>query len=50
MGAAVGKHYFGEPVPAALAGFNRLYALWLSGERPDCAVLRCLGLPTPVNR
>lgn len=42
MGAATCGHYFGEPVADARTGFLRLYALWLSDERPDCATLTCL--------
>jgi hypothetical protein len=36
-------HYFGEPVVDAQDGFRRLYELWLSDEKPDCASLPCLG-------
>ena len=43
MGNVVCEHYFGEPVGDAFDGFNRLYDLWLSGDRPDCPALRCLG-------
>ena len=27
----------------ALDGFDRLYGLWLTGIKPDCSQLRCLG-------
>lgn len=36
-------HYAGLPVADAFDGFERLYGVWLSGERPDCSALTCLG-------
>lgn len=43
MGSPTCRHYFGEPVRDAFDAFRRLYLVWLSGEAPDCAALRCLG-------
>lgn len=43
MGRAACDHYAGEPVRGAIEGFERLYAIWLTGEPPDCSTLRCLG-------
>lgn len=42
MGYVTCDHYFGEPVGDAQEGFMRLYALWLSDEKPDCSKMRCL--------
>jgi hypothetical protein len=36
-------HYAGDPVQDAFDAFERLYGLWLAGERPDCSTLPCLG-------
>lgn len=36
-------HYAGDPVEDAFDAFERLYGLWLSGERPECSALACLG-------
>jgi hypothetical protein len=43
MGVAACGHYYGEPVGSAWDGFWLLYDLWLSGAKPDCSVLHCLG-------
>ena len=43
MGRAACDHYAGDPVAGAIEGFQRLYAIWLTGEPPDCSTLRCLG-------
>lgn len=43
MGRPACDHYGGDPVRGAIEGFERLYAVWLTGERPDCSALRCLG-------
>ncbi len=43
LGVVPCRHYFGEPVTDAEAGFMRLYELWLSDEKPDCSTLPCLG-------
>lgn len=42
MGVVVCGHYAGIPVEDAFDGFERLYGVWLAGERPDCTVLTCL--------
>ena len=42
IGQPVCDHYFGEPIRDARDGFMRLYALWLSDEKPDCSLLPCL--------
>jgi hypothetical protein len=42
MGNVTYDHYFGEPVPSALAAFDQLYGLWLTNARPDCSSLLCL--------
>jgi hypothetical protein len=36
-------HYAGDPVEDAFDAFERLYGLWVTGERPDCSALTCLG-------
>lgn len=41
IGRPTCDHYLGEPVRDAGAGFMRLYELWLSDAKPDCAALRC---------
>jgi hypothetical protein len=43
LGNPVCDHFAGDPVVDAMDGFQRLYALWLTGEKPDCAALSCLG-------
>lgn len=43
LGVATCDHYAGDPVRDALDGAERLYGLWLTGARPDCSTLRCLG-------
>ncbi len=43
MGVEVCAHYYGLPVSDAFDGFRRLYATWLTNERPDCLALPCLG-------
>ncbi len=43
MGHEACGHYAGEPVRGALDGLFRLYNVWLSGQKPDCSTLRCLG-------
>lgn len=35
-------HYAGDPVVDAFDAFERLYGMWLAGERPDCSALVCL--------
>ena len=43
MGVEVCGHYFGQPVADAFDGFRRLYATWLTDQRPDCRALTCVG-------
>jgi hypothetical protein len=43
MGVEVCGHYFGRPVGDAFDAFDRLYGLWITGQKPDCAALTCLG-------
>lgn len=43
IGVVSCRHYFGEPIIDAEAGFMRLYELWLSDEKPDCSMLPSLG-------
>ena len=43
MGHETCGHYAGEPVRGALDGLMRLYNVWLTGRKPDCSMLRCLG-------
>jgi hypothetical protein len=43
LGYATCEHYTGDPVVDATDGFERLYELWLSDEKPDCSALPCLG-------
>lgn len=40
---AICGHYAGDPVEDAFDGFERLFGTWLTGERPDCSALTCLG-------
>ena len=42
IGLAACDHYLGGPVVDAREGFMRLYALWLSDEKPDCSARPCL--------
>lgn len=42
LGLVTCGHYAGDPVTDAFDGFERLYEIWLTGERPDCAALTCL--------
>lgn len=42
LGVAVCGHYAGDPVTDAFDGFEQLYGIWLTGERPDCSALTCL--------
>lgn len=42
LGVAVCSHYHGPPLADAFDGFRRLYATWLTGERPDCLGLTCI--------
>ncbi len=43
MGNPTCGHYMAEPCRGAIDGLDRLYALWLTGARPECSELRCLG-------
>ena len=43
MGVEACGHSFGLPARDAFDGVTRLYDLWLTGAKPDCATLRCLG-------
>ena len=43
MGVDVCGHYYGQPVGDAFDGFRRLYATWLTDQKPDCLALTCLG-------
>jgi hypothetical protein len=43
MGYETCGHYQGEPASGALDGFLRLYGVWLTGQKPDCSTLQCLG-------
>ncbi len=43
MGSPVRSHYLANPCRGALDGFDRLYGAWLTGTKPDCSALRCLG-------
>lgn len=43
MGVDVCGHYCGQPVGDAFDGFRRLYATWLTDQKPDCLALTCLG-------
>jgi len=43
LGHGTCGHYAGEPVRGAIDGFRRLYEVWLTGSKPDCSRLRCLG-------
>jgi hypothetical protein len=43
MGVEVCAHYFGYPARDAFDAVTRLYDVWLSGAKPDCSALRCLG-------
>jgi hypothetical protein len=43
MGVVACSHYFGFPVGHAIDGMSRLYDIWLTGDKPDCSALRCLG-------
>jgi hypothetical protein len=44
MGNPACGHYLANPpCRGALDGFDRLYGVWLSGTKPDCSQLRCLG-------
>lgn len=42
IGVATCNHYHGAPLVDAVDGFSRLYDLWLTDAKPDCAALRCL--------
>ena len=43
MGNPACGHYAASPCRGALDGFDRLYDVWLTGMKPDCSQLRCLG-------
>jgi hypothetical protein len=43
MGVEMCRHYYGRPVVDAFDGFRRLYATWLTDQKPDCLALICLG-------
>lgn len=43
MGVEACGHYFGYPARDAFDAVTRLYDVWLSGAKPDCSALRCLG-------
>lgn len=43
IGVATCSHYEGRPVADGFDAFRRLYALWLTDERPACDDLTCLG-------
>ena len=43
MGVEMCRHYYGQPVADAFDGFRRLYATWLTDQKPDCLALICLG-------
>lgn len=42
MGNPACGHYLANPCRGARDGFDRLYALWLTGMKPDCSQLQCL--------
>jgi hypothetical protein len=43
MGHPMCGHYEATPCQGALDGFDQLYGVWLTGTKPDCSQLRCLG-------
>lgn len=42
MGVVDCRHYAGVQVADAFDAFERLYGVWLTGDRPDCSALTCL--------
>ncbi len=43
MGHPLCGHSEANPCRGALDGFEQLYGVWLTGTKPDCSQLRCLG-------